>query len=245
MTVAIFRSGPAAITYGGVDIGQTKGDVVLKYTPEWRLFQPDQSTGAQGAFIVNEAIELTIPLIPRADALNIIQANILPASLKKGTVVGGGGDTTLDADAAAEATVISVVSETNFTTADRVLIDGGKANAEIAVVASVVAGEVTLAAPGLQFAHLSGATMEELDPDPKLRLGIGGNRDNIAFAALLVTPTDGSDPIQVYKALCTSEPEFSVKKEEEMLVELTYIGLEDTARAAGDRLASIGDQSVA
>ena len=77
MTVAIFRSGPANITYGGVDIGQTKGDVVFKYTPEWRLFQPDQSTGPQGAFIVNEAVELTVPLIPRKDALNLIQANII------------------------------------------------------------------------------------------------------------------------------------------------------------------------
>ena len=113
------------------------------------------------------------------------------------------------------------------------------------MVDSVQVGEVTLASPGLQFDHLSGATMIELDPDPKLRMGIGGNRDNIALAPLLVTPTDGSDPILLYKALCTSEPEFSIKKEEEMLVELTYIGLEDTSRVAGDRLASIGDQSVA
>ena len=245
MTVAIFRSGPANITYGGVDIGQTKGDVVLKYTPEWRMFMPDQSTGAQGAFIVNEAIELTVPLIPRADALNIIQANILPASLKKGTVAASGGDTTLNGDAAAAETVISVTSETDFDTGDLVLIDGDKANAEVDEVASTGVGEITLVAPGLQFAHLSGATMIELDADPKLRLGIGGNRDNIAFAALVVTPTDGSDVIKLYKALCTSEPEFSVKKEEEMLVELTYVGLEDTSRVAGDRLASIGDQSVA
>lgn len=244
MTVAIYRSGPANISYGGVNIGQTRGDVVFKYTPEWRLFMPDQSTGAQGAFIVNEAVELTIPLIPRADALNIIQANILPASLKHGTVAAAGGDSTLDADEPAGETSISVVSETNFDAGDLVIIDEGKANAEIATVASTAAGEVVLAAPGLQYAHSSGATIQELDSDPKVRVGIGGNRDNIQFSELLVDPVDGSDDIKVYKALCTSEPEFQVKKEEEMVVELTYVGIEDTTREAGDRLASIGDQTV-
>ena len=245
MTVAIYRSGPAEITYGGVNIGQTKGDVVFKYTPEWRLFAPDQSTGAQGAFIVNEAVEMTVPLIPKADALNIIQANILPASLKMATKAVAGGDTTLDEGEPAGETSISVLAEADFDAADLVIIDEGKANAEIGVVASTAAGEVVLAAPGLQYAHLTGATISELDADPKLKVGIGGNRDNIQFAELVVDPVDGSDDLVLYKALCTSEPEFSVKKEEEMVVELTYVGIEDTSREAGDRLASVGLQSVA
>lgn len=245
MTVAIYRSGPANISYGGVNIGQTKGDVVFKYTPEWRLFMPDQSTGAQAAFIVNEAVELTIPLIPRADALNIIQANTLPASLKMATKVGGGGDTTITNAETAGTTALTVASETNFTTGDFVIIDEGTAKAEVAVVASTAVGTVTLAAPGLQYDHDALATISELDPDPKLKVGIGGNRDNVQFAQLLVDPVDGSDDIVLYKALCTSEPELQVKKEEEMVVELTYVGIEDTTREAGDRLASIGLQTVA
>lgn len=245
MTVQIYRSGPANITYGGVDVGQTKGDVVFKYTPEWRMFMPDQSTGAQGAFIVNEAVELTIPLIPRADALNIIQANTLPASLKMATKKVGGGDTTITGAEVAGTTVLAVGDESNFTDGEYVIIDEGTAKGEIAVVASTSVGQITLAAPGLQYDHLAAATISSLDADPKLKVGIGGNRPNIQFAPILVTPVDGSDSIQLYKSLCTSEPEFQVKKEEEMVIELTFVGIEDTTREAGDRLASIGLQSVA
>ncbi len=245
MTVAIFRSGPANITYGGVDIGQSKGDIVFKYTPEWRLFMPDQSTGAQAAFIVNEAVELSVPLIPRGDALNIIQANTLPASLKQATKKVSGGDTTITAAEVVGTTVLAVGSETDFSDGEFVIIDEGTAKGEIAVVATTSVGEITIASPGLQYDHLAGASISSLDPDPLLKVGIGGNRDFIQFAPILVTPLDGSDPIQLYKALCTSEPEFSVKKEEEMVVELTWVGIEDTSREAGDRLASIGLQSVA
>lgn len=245
MTVAIYRSGPANISYAGVNIGQTKGDVVFKYTPEWRLFMPDQSTGAQGAFIVNEAVELTIPLIPRADALNIIQANTLPASLKHGTTAGGGGSTTITNAETAGTTSLTVADESNFDAGDLVIIDEGTAKAEIATVASTAAGTIVLAAPGLQYDHAALTTIAELDADPAIRVGIGGNRNNIQFSELLVDPVDGSDDIKIYKALCTSEPEFMVKKEEEMVVELTYVGIEDTTREAGDRLASIGDQTVA
>lgn len=245
MTVAIYRSGPANVSYGGVNIGQTKGDVVFKYTPEWRLFMPDQSTGPQAAFIVNESVEVTIPLIPRGDALNIIQANLMPASLKMATKASGGGDSTLSAAEAKGQTVLSVTSETGFATGDLAIIDEGKANAEIVTVASATTGEVTIAAPGLIYDHASGATIQELDADPKLKVGIGGNRNNIEYAQLLIDPVDGSDDIVLYKALCTSEPEFATKKEEEMVVELTYVGLEDTSREAGDRLASIGLQTVA
>jgi hypothetical protein len=312
MTVALMRKGPCLVKYGGVTIGQTEGDVVFKYSPEWRQFMPDQSTGAQRAFLVKEAVEVKVPLVPRADAWDLIRANAFPAGLKKSTPTAGDGATTVDGDHAAGVTtlavadgsvfavgdvikigagqtieyraitaidtndltvaatsyahaggeavadvkgsslsgaeavgqtVIGVSVDDDFTQGDVVMIGEG-AKAELRTISSVGTGDVTLS-EAIGFAHAAGELMFVLDADPKLKFSVGNNRSNIQYAELIIDPLDGSDDIKVYKALCTSEVELPLKKEEESVIELTYVGIEDTTRTSGDRLAAIGDQSVA
>ena len=313
MTVQLYRKGPATVTYGGAVIGQTEGDVVVKYTPEWRMVVPDQTTGPQGSFLVREAFEVTVPLIPRADAYDLMRGNIFPAGLKKAngkdddgasTVDGAhvAGDTTLavadgsefaqnklikigtgasteyqyississddltlgaglendqdtgvavveifgsylSANEAAGQTVLSVNASTDFAAGDKILIGKG-AKAEVRVVDSTGAGTVTITEP-TAHAHVTGELVMELDSDPELKYSVGNNRSNVQFAELLITPLDGSDPIKVYKAICTGEVELALKKEEESVIELTFVGIEDTSRSDGDRLLAIGLQSVA
>ena len=242
MSVEIYRKGPCTVKYGNMVIGQTEGDIAFKYTPEWRLFMPDQSTGPQGAFIVREGVEVTVPLVPRADALEMFHANIFPAGLKKATLKSGGGNSTLSGAEAAGQTTITVASGTNFANDDLVIIDPGTPKAEIRTV-QVSSNDLSFTEP-LAFNHDSGAVVQELDSDPKLKYSIGNNRSNIQFAELLIDPLDGSDDIKIYKAICTGEVELPIKKEEESVIELTYVGVEDTTRANGDRLFAIGLQSV-
>lgn len=244
MTVALVQKSPCTVKYGGATIGQTEGDVVFKYKPEWRLFRPDQSLGPQSAFITSEQIEVTIPLVPRADVYDIVRAHMFAAGLIKGTPkVSSPLATTLGAAEAAGQTVLTVAAETNATAGDVIIINRGAANAEVRVVASATTGEVTITEP-LAFDHASGESVDELDADPKLRVGLGNNRSNIGFAELLIDPVDGSPDIKLYKAFCNSEIEYAYKKEEETIIELTYVALEDTSRANGDRMASIGDTTV-
>lgn len=246
MSVAVVKKGPCTVKYGGNDLGYTEGDLTFKYSPEFRLFVPDQTLGPVDFFIVSESIEVMVPLVPRADVQNLAAAKAFAASLLKGTKKTGGGDTTLSAAEAAGQTVLSVTSETNFAAGDLILIDAGTPMAEVVEVLSTSTGEITLATgTPLRFAHASGATVIELDADPKLRLALGGQRANIPTAELLLTPVDGSAAIKIYKALVTGEVEHATKKGEESIVELTFTALEDTSRAAGDRMATIGDMSVA
>lgn len=312
MTVALFRKGPCTVKLGGATIGQTEGDVVFKYSPEWKPFTPDQSTGPQGAFIVSETCEVTVPLILSGDGRELFKANLMPAGLKKvnpaedsgaTTVSGahvagattlavvsgaavtdeqiiriGSGSTTefrrisaivsndltvaaltyahangeavqevfgsyLSGDEAVGQTSISVNSESHFTAGDLVFIGEGAAG-ELRTVASTSSGVVVLT-EAIAFAHSSGELIMRLDADPELKYTVGNNRANVQFAELLIDPVDGSDDIVVYKAICTGEIELALKKEEETVVELTFVGIEDITRTNGDRLASIGLQSVA
>lgn len=244
MTVEIFRKGPCTVKYGNIAIGQTEGDIAFKYSPEWRLFTPDQSTGPQGAFIVNESCEVKIPIVPRADALEMFHSNLFPAGLKKGTLKVGGGDSTLSAAEDAGQTTITVVSGANFAIGDLIIIDPGTAKAEIRTLTGVSTNDLTFTEP-LGWAHAAAAVVQELDADPKLKYSVGNNRGNVQYAELLIDPLDGSDDIKLYKAICTSEVELALKKGEETIIESTYVGIEDTSRNNGDRLFSIGDQSVA
>lgn len=72
----------------------------------------------------------------------------------------GRGDTTLSANAAQNATVLSVVDETNFAIGD-VLVIGTGATAEVRTVSNVAAGQVTVGT-GINTAHLSGDPVREL-----------------------------------------------------------------------------------
>lgn len=310
MTVALHRKGPATIYYGGANIGQTEGDITVKYAPEWKQFTPDQSTGPQGSFLINESVEIKIPLILRADAYELIRANAMPSGLKKVTPTPGAASSTVDGAHVAGDTVLTVADGTNFTTDDiiqigtgqtrefrkitkssndftvaaltyahangedvinvlgtalsgaeavgqtslsvtdetdfvagRVVAIGSGASLELRVVASTSSG-VLVVTEAIGFAHASGELVMMLDADPKLRVGIGNNRSDIQFATLVIDPLDGSDDIKLWKALCTSEVELPIKKEEESIVELTFVGIEDTTRSNGDRLLSIGDLSV-
>lgn len=244
MTVALYRKGPCTVKFAGITIGQTEGDVVFKYSPEWKMFTPDQSLGAQGAFIVSETIECTVPLIPRADALELVHAHAFPAGLIQVTKKTGGGDSSLSAAEAIGETTIAVASGTNFAIGDMIVIGEGLPTAEIRTLTGVSGTDLTFA-EATGYLHAAGEIVQELDSDPKIKYTLGNNRTGIGFAELLITPLDGSDPIKIYKALCTGEVELALKKEEETVIELSYMGIEDTARNNGDRLAAIGLQSVA
>ena len=244
MTVAIYRKGPCTVKLGGISIGQTEGDVVFKYSPQWKMFTPDQSLGSQGAFIVSESVEVKVPLIPRADALELVHAHAFPAGLVQVTKKVGGGDSTLSGSEAIGETTITVASGTNFAIGDLIVIGEGLPTAEIRVLTNVSTNDLVFAEP-TAYLHASGEVVQELDADPKIKITLGNNRSGIDYAELLIDPLDGSDDIKVYKAICTAEVELALKKEEESVIELTYMGIEDTTRNNGDRLAAIGLQSVA
>lgn len=312
MTVALFRKGPCTVKLGGAIIGQTEGDVVFKYSPEWRMVLPDQTTGPQSSFLVSESVEAVVPLLPRADALELIKGNVMPGGLKQATPTDDDGASTVDgthvagattlnvadgtefadekiirigsgltreyrrisaiasdaltvaaltfahsageavaevlgsyfsADEAIGQTVLSVNDETDFTADDYVMIGQGS-RAEVRKISSTATGTITVDEP-IAFAHLEQELIFVLDSDPKLKITVGNNRSDVQFAELLIDPLDGSDDIKIYKALCTSEIELALKKGEETVLELTYVGIEDTSRSNGDRLAAVGLQSVA
>ena len=311
MSVALYRKGPCTVKFGGAVIGQTEGDVVFKYSPQWKTFTPDQSTGPQAAFIVSESVEVKIPLVPRADAWEIMRANGMPAGLKKVNPAEDSGATTVSGAHVAGATTLAVVSgaavtdeqiirigsgattefrrisniatnnltvtaltyahangeavqevfgsyltgdeavgqtslsindDAQFTAGDLISIGEGTLT-ELRVVASVSAG-IVVVTESIAFAHLSGTLVMRLDATPELKMTLGNNRDNVQFGQLTIDPLDGSDDIVVYKAICTGEIELALKKEEETVMEMTFVGIEDTSRSNGDRLASIGLQSV-
>lgn len=244
MTVPLFRKGPCTVKLGGISIGQTEGDVVFKYSPEWRLFMPDQSTGPQGAFLVSESVEVVVPLVPRADALELVHSHAMPAGLINVTKKSGGGDSTLANAEPKGQTTITVAAGTNFAIGDLIVIGEGTPYAEIRTLTGVSTNDLTFAEE-LGYDHASGEVVQELDADPKIKVSVGNNRDNVRFAELLIDPLDGSDDIKVYQAICTGELELALKKGEESVIELTFAGIEDTTRNNGDRLAAIGLQSVA
>ena len=81
-------------------------------------------------------------------------------------LVVGGGSSTLDNNEAIGDTVLEIGDTANFAAADKVVIDKGNGLEEVATIASVQGGtSITLAAPGLQFAHSASATVEEATAD--------------------------------------------------------------------------------
>lgn len=236
------RLGRSTVKYGGHDLGFTEGEIAFTYTQEFRLFVPDQNTGAVKKFLLNEAVKATIP-IAQTNARSLAAAKAFPGGELKATPVGGGGTTTLDADAAAGDLILSVVSETNFEAGDFVLVGTG-ASAELVQVDTASVGQLDLKADTpLKFAHLSGEAAVEADVT-KLRIAAGNQVDGIPEAVLDIIPLDGSDPIRIYKAFVGEEVELSLQKAEESVMEIPFMGLADTGRAVGDQLFSIGDQSV-
>jgi hypothetical protein len=140
-------------------------------------------------------------------------------------------------------TNLTVNAETDFSNGLLVMIGEGS-KSEFRIVSGTDTGTIDIS-EAIGFAHVAGELVFVLDADPKLKYSVGNNRGNVQYAELLIDPLDGSDDIKLYKAICTSEVELALKKGEESIIELTFVGIEDTSRSNGDRMASIGLQSVA
>lgn len=237
--------GRANVKYGGVDLGFTEGEVVITYTPTYRLFEPDQNTAPVKAFLTNEALKVTIPL-----AQSKVKSLGLAKAWAAGALVGkpeaAGGDTTLDADVAAGAAALSVVAEATFSDADFVQVGSG-ANAEIIQIGVPAPGTLPVAASTpLQFDHLSGEAVVELELPVKRKIKLGNDVNNIPAAQLVIEPVGGdtTNKWTIHKALVVDEVALSLQKTEETVVEVAYTALADTSRAVGDQLASYGDDAV-
>lgn len=80
-------------------------------------------------------------------------------------LVSGGGDSTLSNAEAIGDTVLELADSSNFATDDKAVIGRGTGLEEVVTIASVGGGALTIAAPGLQFAHLAATTVEEATDD--------------------------------------------------------------------------------
>jgi len=159
MTVALFRKGPCTVKLGGAVIGQTEGDVVFKYSPEWRMVLPDQSTGAQSSFLVSESVEAVVPLLPRADALELIKGNAMPGGLKLATPTDDDGASTVDGDHVAGVTTLNVDDGGEFAD-EKIIRIGSGTTREYRRISAIVSDALTVAA--LTFAHASGEAVAEV-----------------------------------------------------------------------------------
>lgn len=236
--------GRAKVEYGGVDLGFTEGEVVLTYTPTYRLFEPDQNTAPVEAFLTNEALKATIPLA-QSKIKSLGLAKAFAAGKLKGEPESGGATDTLDANVAAGAAALSVADETGFADGDFVQVGSGP-NAEIVQIGTPAAGSLPIdASTPLQYDHLSGEAVVELETPVKRKITLGNEVEGIPAAELKITPVDGStESFVIHKALVVDEVEISLQKTEETVVEVAYTALADTSKPAGEQLASLGDQSV-
>lgn len=95
------------------------------------------------------------------------------------TDVGGGGDTTIDADAAVNAKTLSVASETNFAADDWAYIGTGTSR-ELVKIKSVTTGQLTLYY-GTVIAHTSGDAIKECE-ELYIKPFVETSPDNVVFA---------------------------------------------------------------
>ena len=239
------RIGRSNVKFGGVDLGFTEGDITLTFTHENRDFRPDQSTLKLKKFLINEDATITIPLVQTV-AKSLARAKAFPTGELKAELVGGGGSGLLTvAEVAGSVSLTLDVGEgANFSDNDFALVGSGP-KAEMVEIDSVAGDVLTLkATTPIQFAHAIGEAVVEVD-STKTRIAIGDSATQEApTAEILITPIDGSDPIKFYKAQVSDDVELVLQKGEESIVELTFEALGDLSRAKGDRLFSIGDQSV-
>ena len=242
--VSEVRVGRSNVKYGGVDLGFTEGEITLSFTQEHREFRPDQSTLKLKDFLLNESVEITVPLA-QSLAKSLARAKAFAAGTLKAEPVGGGGTGLLTAaeDPGSVTLTLDVGEGANFSTDDFVLVGSGP-SAQLVEVDSVSVDVLTLKAETpLQFAQAIGAAVVEVDAT-KTRLAVGDSRDPIPDAVLDIIPIDGSDTVRIYLARVISDIEIPFQKAEESVYEVTYTGRGDTTRARGDRLFSLGDQSV-
>ncbi len=238
------RLGRSTVKYGGHDLGFTEGEIAFTYTQEFRLFVPDQNTGAVKKFLLNEAVKAVIPMA-QTNAKSLAVAKAFPGGSVKATPVGGGGVGDLENAEAAGSVLLEldVGQGATFDPDDFVLVGSG-ADAEIVQVDSIAVDVLTLKAETpLQFAHDAAEAVIQVDTT-KVRIAAGNLVDNIPEAVLDIVPLDGSDPIRLYKAFVGEEVELTLQKAEESVMEIPFMGLADTTRANGDQLFSIGDQAV-
>ncbi len=242
--VAEVRVGRSNVKYGGIDLGFTEGEITLSFTQEHREFRPDQSTLKLKDFLLNESVEITVPLA-QSLAKSLARAKAFAAGTLKAEPVGGGGAGLLTVAAVPGATTLTLDTGegATFDIGDFILVGSGP-SAQLSKVLSIASETLTLEpTEPMQFAQAIGATVTQVDAT-KTRLAVGDSRDPIPDAVLDIIPIDGSDPIRVYKARVISDIEMPFQKAEESVYEVTYTGRGDTSRARGDRLFSIGDQSV-
>lgn len=238
------RVGRSNVKYGGVDLGFTEGEISFSFSQTFREFRPDQSTLKLKDFLLDEALEITIPLA-QSLAKSLSRAKVFAAGTLKADPVGGGGTGLLTVAGAAGGVILTLDTGegTNFAAEDWALVGSGP-SAQLVQIDSVAVDVLTLkATTPLQFAQAIGAAVVESDIT-KVRIAVGDSRDAIPDAVLDIEPIDGSDPIRVYLAKVISDIEVPFQKAEESVYEVTYTAKSDTSRARGDRLFSIGDQSV-
>ncbi len=236
------RVGRSEVSFGGKNLGFTRGEITLTYSPEYRLFVPDQLSAANKAFFIVEGLKVEIPLA-QSTAESMADAKTMAQGIVQGAAPAGSpGNTTLDGAHAAGVASIEVALITNFDDGDKIIVGTG-VNSEVAVIAGTPSGTTIALAFGLQFDHADLEAVKEVD-GAKLKFSVGGLVTEPATAALLIDPVDGSDDIAVYRAFVMDEVELSLTKEEEVVIGVTYTALLDTTRTAGDQLYSVGDQTV-
>lgn len=240
------RIGRSNVKFNGIDLGFTEGDIVVTYTPEHRDFRPDQSTTKLRKFLINEDAKITVPLVQTL-AKSLTRGKAFPLGELKAAPIGGGG-----VGALINAVVVGAVTidldageAANFDINDWILLGSGP-TAELVQMVSKAVDVITLqAATPIQFAHAIGEPAIESDIT-KVRIAIGNPVASEAPTGVLdIIPLDGSDPVRFFKAQVADEIEITFQKGEETIVEIPFEALEDTSRARGDRLFSLGDQSVA
>ena len=242
--VAEVRVGRSNVKFGGVDLGFTLGEISLSFAQEFRRFRPDQSTLNLKDFLLNEDVEVTIPFA-QSLARSMARGKVFAAGELKATPVGSGGSGLLvNAEVAGSVTLTLDVGEgTNFTADDFALVGSGL-TAQLVQIDSIATDVLTLKAETpLQFAQAIGATVVET-LESTTRIAVGDASGPVPSAVLDIIPLDNSDPIRIYLATSLGEIEVPFAKAEETVYEVTYMGRSDLTRAKGDRLFSIGDQSV-
>ena len=239
------RIGRSNVKYGGVDLGFTEGEITLTYTPEFRDFRPDQSTAICKKFLLNEDIALSVPLA-QSLAKSLARGKAFGAGELKAGALGGGGTSTSAGSISAGGIIVSVQAGkgVDFSAGNFILVGTGL-TAEMVQIASIATDDLTLEdATPIQFDHADEDAVIEVDPT-KVRIAIGDpSVIELPTAVLDIIPLDGSDPIRIYKALVGDEIEIVLQKGEETVVEVPFMALADESRPAGDRLMSIGDQTV-
>lgn len=243
--VAEVRVGRSNVKFGGVDLGFTEGEISFSFAQEFRRFRPDQSTLNLKDFLLNEDVEMTFPFA-QSLAKSLARGKVFAAGTLKATPVGGGGvgALTVAATIASVTLVLDTGQGATFDIGDQILVGSGL-TAQQAEVLSISTDTLTLiAATPMQFAQAVGATVTQIDAS-KMRIAVGDASGPVPSAVLDVIPLDGSDPIRIYLATSLGEVEIPFAKAEESVYEVTYMGRSDLTRDKGDRLFSIGDQSVA